>query len=179
VDFPDCYDVGILLDLAVHFTAQAEVDAWGTVVLPVLGEFPTLRVNEVHHYQFTDLTLGLPIQDQYVRYYYWLVGGMGPAVEIFSSFQTNTPSPDLTTAAVVQRVFLARPWTASEVRIRLQNGQVRLDWRLESETSGYRVETKPNLTNTNWMFVAEPSANSWTEPVLSDPSRFFRVFVKP
>jgi len=102
VDFADCIDAGfIVLDLAVHFISQAQVDAHGTLVLPGIGEVPALRVNEVNTYEITDLTLGLPIPTQHFRNYYWLVPGIGKAVHVISEGSATVPPPNLTTAKTV------------------------------------------------------------------------------
>jgi hypothetical protein len=71
VDFPDCVDLGgAFFQLDVHFTSQSEVDAYGAVVLPRLGEVPALRVNEVNTYVVS--LSSLPISTQNFRNYYWL-----------------------------------------------------------------------------------------------------------
>ena len=84
----------------------AVVDAYGTLVLPGIGEVPALRVNEEHTYDTQDTTLGLPLGKQYFRNYYWLVKGVGLAVNIISKADTASVPPDaFKTAATVSRVL--------------------------------------------------------------------------
>lgn len=181
-DWVDLIDAGFgLLEVDVHFTAKAVVDAWGTVVLPGGAECSALRVNEEHHYELTERAFGLRLPDQFSRYYYWLVRGIGPAVEILSPVQSSPPRSDIDTAADVQRVFLVRPWSVSDLRIRLQDGHATLTWRAEADTTGYRVETKPDLTTAEWTILAQPIESFWMESELlaTGPFRFFRVLVRP
>ena len=106
VDFEDIIDLGFIEStISVHFTSRAEVDAFGTLVLPGIGEVPALRVNEVNRYDLTEQTLGLPLPSQYFRSYFWLVKGAGKAVHIVSKPDTTTPPTSFNTAASLQRVF--------------------------------------------------------------------------
>ena len=149
VDFPDCLDVSDLsIQLAVHFTSHSEVDAYGTVVLPGIGEVPALRVNEVNTYVITAITFGFPNPTQIFRNYYWLVRGIGKAVIIGSDSFSSLPPTNLTTAKTFLRVFesntagaylVLRP--VVDLRIRLQSGRAILNCRPETNASGYRVET--------------------------------------
>lgn len=181
VDFEDIIDTGLFqLQVAVHFVAQAQMDAYGTLVLPRIGEVPALRVNELHTYELTDLSLGLPLGTQYIRNYYWLVRGIGKAVDLISEVQTSTPPVQLSTAKTVLRVFEFSSRSATDLHIHLKAGCAILDWQLQTNTSGYRVEMLPNLALTNWQVVAEPTNNSWADVLMpAEPQRFFRVFLKP
>lgn len=180
----DYQDFAVFITFAVHFTAQASVDAYGTLVLPGIGEVPALRVNEVHEYDYIDLTLGFLNYTNYFRDYYWLVPGVGKAVEIISIPSTSGPPPEnLTTAGNMSRVFEASgvqpaPYPVTALCIRLQNGQAMLDWNVETNAFGYQVQAVSNLDTNNWRLVGEPATNAWSEPA-TNTERFFRVFAKP
>jgi hypothetical protein len=188
VDWLDLIDAGFFqLQVAVHFTSQAQADAYGTVVLPGIGEVPALRVNEVNTYEVTDLSLGIPLSTEYFRNYYWLVRGVGKAVHIISNGATTVPPANFTTAKTVLRVFAASNVTdgpslrpVAALRIRAQPQMAILDWLSETNRSGYRVESLDFLGGTNWQVLAEPSGNSWSNALLpAATQRFYRVFSKP
>ncbi len=181
----DFADFAVLIDFEVHFTAQARVDAYGTVALPDLGVLPALRVNEVHEYDYIDLTFGAFNYTNYFRDYYWLAPGVGKAVEIISpGSNTGAPPENFTSAAAMTRVFetgSVQPaaQTVSPLRLHLQDGQAILDWGAGANASGYRVEFASPLAAGNWSMCAEPFLNTWTEPVGTNAQRFYRVFAEP
>jgi hypothetical protein len=188
VDWMGLVDYGIFeSEVAVHFTSQAEVDAYGTVVLPGLGEVPALRINEVNSYERTDVWLGWPLDTQCFRSYYWLVRGVGQAVHIISNAELAVPPANFTTAKYLLRVFAASKVTdgpalrpVAALRIRTRPGMAILDWLSETNRSGYRVESLDFLGATNWQVLAEPVGNAWSNSLPSTPTqRFFRVFSKP
>jgi hypothetical protein len=182
VDFLDCYDYGIIvLEIAVHFISQAQVDAHGTIVLPGLGEVPALRVNELNTYELTDLTLGIPIPTTYFRNYYWLVRGVGKAVHVISAPSTvGPPPPAFSIARTVTRVFEASPRPVENPRIRQQGDQAVLDWLQHTNGSGYRVESRRDVAVGGWEARGQPTNNVWTESLTNgEPRMFFRVFLKP
>jgi hypothetical protein len=182
LDFYDCIDAGFLvIDLAITFTASAEVDAYGTLVLPDIGEVPAVRVNEVHTYDVVDETLGIFDQFYQFRNYYWLVPGIGKAVDLLSNAQATVPPANLSTARSLWRVFQSRPWTACDLRLRIQDTQALLTWRPETETSGYQIEMRPDLSpGSAWQFLTETTGHAYSEPFLPNaPQRLFRVLVKP
>ena len=176
-----------LCDVAVHFTSRSQVDAYGTVVLPGIGEVPALRVNEVNTYVITNFTLPFPPITECFRNYYWLVRGIGSAVHIVSYPESKAPSDDFTEAKTVLRVFAAsrvpdaptlRP--VSALRIRTEPGRFILTWQAETNRSGSRVEGLSLLGTTNWQVLAEPSANSWSNALAPTAlQQFFRVLSKP
>ncbi len=67
------------------FFATAHVDAYGTIVLPGLGERPALRVKEKHNYEASLFFLGtwIPAVSQTNFYYYWLTPKVGVVAEVF------------------------------------------------------------------------------------------------
>ncbi len=184
-DWPAKIDyILFVCDVTVHFTSQAQADAYGTIVLPGLGELPSLRVNELHTWVVTNQTLGI-VTTEYFRNYYWLVRGVGKAVDMISEPDIGPPPADFTTARFILRVFEAskvtdastiRPVTG--LRARAQSGKVILNWVQETNCSGYRVEGLTLLGSTNWQVLAEPAANAWTNPTPANQG-FFRVFSKP
>lgn len=180
--FEDALDLGFaVIPVSVHFTAQAEVDAYGILILPNIGEIPALRVNEVHTWEFEELLLNLPLMTNYTRNCYWLVGGIGKAVDILSLPSQAIPPDKFATASIVLRGFEVRPWPVTNLRIRLQSQQAIFDWRQETNSSGYRIETRREFSaNVPWHLLAEPTNNSWADPLLaSKPQMFFRVFIRP
>jgi len=181
VDWNDCYNLGgFEVALAVHFTSQASVDAYGTVVLPRIGEVPALRVNEVNTYEVTDLDFGIFNSTSHFRNYYWLVRGIGKAVLIISAPSSTVPPPDFTAARTILRVFEASPRPVMNLRIRQQGAEATLDWLRQTNTSGYRVETRETISATNWTWRGESATNVWTEPLTNgETQRFFRVLLKP
>lgn len=188
VDWEDLLDAGFFqIRVAVHFTSRAEVDAYGTIVLPSIGEVPALRVNEVNTYEFQDLSLGLPLPPQIFRNYFFLVRGIGKAVHIVSNGQATVPSENFSPAKTVLRVFEASDVkdrqalrSVTGLRIRVEKSQVLLDWLSDSAASRYRIETVADVAATPWRVLAEPSTNSWSEAIImSDSQKYFRVFAKP
>lgn len=180
----DYQDFAVFIIFAVHFTAQANVDAYGTLVLPGIGEVSALRVNEVHEYDYIDLTLGFLNYTNYFRDYYWLVPGAGKAVEIISNPNSTGPPPaNLTVAHTMSRLFEASgmqpaPYPVASLRIRLEAGQAILNWLAETNVTVYRVDASFQLGAGGWQLVSEPATNAWSEPA-TNAIRFFRVFAKP
>ena len=174
------------VDYAVHFTAQAEVDAFGTLVLPGIGAVPALRVNETLTYEYTDLTYGFLDRTDCFREYYWLVRGIGKALDIISEADYSVPPADFTTASIFLRVFEFSSRPAPDLRVRLLGNTATLDWRPQTNCSGYRVQMLPAFASnnwqisSNWQILAEPATNSWAQAVPpGDTQRFFRVSLKP
>jgi hypothetical protein len=184
VEFGDLLDALFFqVRVAVRFTCQARVDAWGTLVLPGLGEVPALRVNEANRYDFTDMSLGLPIPSQYFRNYYWLTPGIGKAVEIVAAGEGGVPPENFTIAKTVLRVFESASQVAlpvSDLRICLEDGVPNLRWRAGTTAGAYRVETTGNLPAVNWRVLARVNTNAWRSPfAASQKEAWFRVFAEP
>ncbi len=186
VDWMDVLDIGFQLQIAIHFTSEARVDAYGTVLLPEIGEVPALRVNEVNTYQSTDLTFGFPIPDQHFRNFYWLVRGIGKAVHVISPGFTSVPPEDLTTAKTVLRVFEAsdvvvpaEPRAVVGLHIQSQNGLVTLSWEADTNATSYCLETIGDFSE-NWNIRTNLEVNLWSEPMpVAERQRFYRVWIKP
>lgn len=184
VDWQDTIDAGfIVLTVAIHFTNETVVDAYGTVVLPEIGDVPALRLNEVNTYVTTDLTFGIPIDTQIFRNYVWLVPGIGKAVHIISEPKTTTPPEDFATAKTVLRVFESNRYPPIEcqsvknLQIRLKGREVFLSWDKDSAARRYRIDACEQVTGeSSWQLLAELTDSYRFEAVLPDAtSRFFRV----
>ena len=188
-EWEDCYDIGFAVAPAhVRFEAQAEVDAYGILVLAGLGERPALRVNELHTYVTTVyLPLFPPIDlTNCFREYYWLAPGIGKALDIVSAAQPTPPPADFELASVFLRVFEARrprdqpPQPVVDLLARVSKGQLSLNWRTATNGTGYRVETLSSLSSSEWQSLAEPTSNAWSDAWSQGVTqRFYRVFVKP
>jgi hypothetical protein len=172
-------DVGYEIDL----TANATVDAYGTMVLPQIGEVSALRVNQLSCEQrFIGVLL---LQTSYFREYYWLVPGIGKAVHVISASGSSPPGLNFAPAQEVRRMFEASGITnqpmfgpVASLRIRRQSTLAVLDWPRQTNASGYRVEALGNVADTNWQLLSQPATNSWSE-ALTTTQRFYRVWWKP
>ncbi len=178
------------LPVNYHFTANATVDAYGTLVLPTIGGVSALRVHEVHGYEASEPNgdgTSTVIDLHTNQYYYWLVQGLGVAAEVFQ-FGDNVLFPlGLPNTNMVLRVLQTSYFTnqtilgsVSGLRIRLQSGSAHLDWSSFTNASSYRIEAAAALggTNTNWQLLGLPTSNSWSDS-LTATQRFYRVFAKP
>jgi hypothetical protein len=170
--------------VSLHLTASASVDAYGTLVLPQIGEVPALRVNQLNTQQ--DFFFGFPDGDPtYFREYYWLVPGIGIALHIISNSSNSPPILSFAPANEVRRVFESSSVTnqaaltpVGNLHIRLQNGVAILNWTQATNASAYEVEALGALSATNWQSVSLPASNSWSE-ALTTTQRFYRVSIKP
>jgi hypothetical protein len=109
-EWDGCLNGGFAVFLAqVRFEAPAQADAYATVVLPGLGERPTLRVNEEHVRVTTVFPLLMPPVNltHYFREYYWLVPGIGKALDILSESHSDTPPADFDVAGFLFHAFEA------------------------------------------------------------------------
>lgn len=187
VTWEDTFDAGlIILTVEVTFTSEVEVDAYGTILLPEIGEVPALRVHELNTYHLLDPYFGLKIPSQRFRNYYWLVPGIGRAVEIIAGGEEQVPPPHIGLAKTLRRVFEASdlpdpvPIPVSGLRIRVADGQALIDWDPEPGASGYRVESVSEVTDAQWRVLGSPTDTSWIETLLPGHSKgYFRVLVRP
>ena len=154
-------------------TVTASVDAYGTVVLPQIGRVQALRVNELTEEQ--ELFDSVPVATFYIREYFWLVPGIGKAVDIFSSESSTPPPAVFTSADEVRRIFEVSP---AGLQVHLQSGLAILNWLPATDVPGYQVQAIGDLTMTNWQILASPASNSWSEAVTAT-QRFYRVFIRP
>lgn len=185
VDFQDILDLGFMQDnVQIHFTSEAKVDAYGTLVLPSLGEVAALRVNEVNSYQTTDTTLGMPLGTQYFRNYYWLVKGIGKAVQIISEGGTSVPEENFATAKSVLRVFesngLAKPETnvsVSHLTLVIKGTDAFLKWDRKDASASYRIQYMDRLGALDvWKNLSDTTDNFCFDPLNGAGGvRFYRV----
>lgn len=153
VTFDDSIDAGFAqVPVLIEFTSRASVDAWGSVVLPGLGELPAWRVNEVNTYVTTDTALGIPLGTFYVRIYFWLVKGIGKAVHMISKSSSTLPPDDFGLSAYVHRVFessvVQRPPNLDPVanlRATRKGDEIFLSWDRNPSAMTYVVQTAPSL----------------------------------
>jgi len=187
VEFDDLIDSPLgELPVAVHFTATATVDAFGTVVLPSLGERPALRVSELHSYEAQDTLFGLPLGTTHVRNYYWLVKGIGKAVEIISAPGTSKPPENLSQAKTLMRVFESsaasepsQPRPVKHLLISRKGAEVFLAWENESSSSSFQILGTEILGGgSNWIPLAETSKTFWFDSLATfRKARFYKVFL--
>jgi hypothetical protein len=181
------YDTVLSFPVVYDFTASVEVDAYGAVVLPGLGERPALRVRELHDYEASYYFLGtwVPFVSQTNVYYYWLTPQVGVSAQVIL-FGLNTLSPTpLDQTNLFLRLFErsgvtnSASWSpVNDLRIRIEGAQAMLDWGRVTNASAYRVEALGTLATTNWQSLASPTTNWWSEP-LTGTQRFYRVFWNP
>lgn len=186
VTWRDVIDAGfIVLEVAIHFTNETVVDAYGTVVLPEIGEVPALRLNEVNTYVTKDLTFDIPIDAQVVRNYVWLVPGIGKAVHIISEAGLTAPPEDFAMAKTVLRVFecgqcVPPPppceWVRNP-RLRLLGQDWFLTWDRFDWAKAYQIETCTGMSdNLQWELLREVPENYTLEKLAQgEVTRFFRV----
>ena len=162
-------------------TVSATADAFGTVILPKLGSFQALRVNQLT----TTLAFynGQYLYTIYMREYYWLVPGFDKAVHIVSQADYAPIPAIFTSAHEIRRVFATyavsnTPRPVAGLRIKLQQGQATLNWPAATNASAYQVQAMGGLAQTNWQVLASPATNSWSESTTTT-LRFYRVFIEP
>ena len=169
--------------LSTEFTSQAVVDAYGTVILPIIGPVPTLRIDDVDTYTYT--YNGSPYETQIYRNYYWLVRGIGIAAEVCSQPQTTTPPANFTSASINLRVFEASdPKDAlSPVKgltFKLVKGIAAFTWTAATNGTSYRIESADDLAASTWQLFSLPFSNTFSSNIAPlGTQEFFRVFSKP
>jgi hypothetical protein len=170
-----------------YFTADATVDAFGTLVLPGLGSVPALRVHEIHSYIVSDAndpSLVLDINTN--QYYYWLVPGIGVAAQVLLLGNNVLDPTNMPYTNAVQRMFFANYYTNSasssnslppppsgDLSIQQQGGSVVLNWLVMTNAVEYRVDFTFSLP-ANWQTLTYTPATSWTD-LLTSTNRFYRV----
>jgi hypothetical protein len=154
-------------------TITSTADAYGTIVLPEIGSFQALRVNQLTEEE--ELVEGIPVGTYYVREYFWLVPGIGEAVDIVSTDASEPPAANFASAAEIRIVF---PQGVANLRIQLQGDSANLTWPAATTQFGYQLQVIDDLSMTNWQVLASPASNSWLDP-LTNTQRFYRVFIEP
>ena len=162
-------------------TVSVTVDAFGTIILPQLGAFQALRVNQLTTTR--EFISGQLINTFYIREYYWLVPGFDKAVHIVSQADYAPIPAIFTSAHEIRRVFSTNavsntPRPVAGLLIKLQLGQAVFNWLAASNASAYQVQAVGGLAKTNWQVLASPATNSWSESTTTT-QRFYRVFIEP
>lgn len=171
------------IDVFITFTANASVDAHGTLILPKIGPKPAIRVNELRKYE-TLTDIGIPLPTQYFRGYYWLVPGIGKAVDIGSAASGSEPSNTFTTAASVERVFESSlvPLSVRNLKIQRRGEDVFVSWSPEGSGTMFTIAESHSAlaTATEWKVIAETSDTFFFQKVDTDAvTRFFCVSYQP
>jgi hypothetical protein len=168
--------------ISYTFSDTSTVDAQGTLILPNLGAFTALRVHEVHGY--TGLEYGFfTVEIVTNQFYYWLVPGLGVAVQIgvYGNNIVDSETPPFTNS--VERMFYASyfnktnpppsPRITGNLHIQLQSGSAFLAWTITNSTS-YQIQANGSLNSTNWQVLGLTSKTNWTD-ALTATQRFYRV----
>jgi hypothetical protein len=174
------------LPISYAFSDTSTVDAQGTLILPNIGAVQALRVHEVHGY--TGLLDGYyPEEIVTNQYYYWLVPGLGVAVQI-GVYGNNILDPTtMPFTNSVERMFYASYFTntpppsnnptTGNLHVQLQSGLAFLTWTITNSTS-YQVQASGSLNSTNWQVLGLTSNTNWTD-ALTSTQRFYRVVGLP
>ena len=168
------------------FTTTATVDAYGTIILPNLGSLPALRVHEAQDNQI-DL-FGSPLEDGPDDFYYWLVPGLGVAMQILQN-QPDSYGLLGTTNNYVERFFYANyftntpgwvsyPANPGNLRIHLVSGTVHLTWLPFTNCTSYQVQAVNLPVQTNWQLLGSTTVTNWSETI-SPTQRIYRVVGQP
>jgi hypothetical protein len=176
-----------------YFEAFATVDATGSLSLPGIGTVQALRVHEVHSYTISAVTDPPLLFDMHTNdYYYWLVPGVGVAMQVLI-YGNNVLNPsDLLCTNTVQRMYFANYFTNSPVtdppesiptfstnlQISLQGTSVILNWSTFTNRTNYEVEFTKSLSPTSWQSLDTTTGNTWTDST-SFAQGFYRVVGKP
>ena len=182
-DWNDVLDIGIaVLDVTIYFTSQSQVDAYGTILLPGIGEVPALRLNELHSYRTWVPDLNLEIENHYFRNYFWLVPGIGIAAHVLSPASTSILPADFSSSAAISRVFQSnrypqrRPVQNLQIE-RVGNGML-LSWDPNPAAAGYDIEFALRLDNSSWTPLAVSPGRTYVDTAITPPSKFYRVFFR-
>ncbi len=113
------YDMEQVLDVKVELTIDAQVDAWGTVILPTLGPIEALRVNteQTSVIYVWLLDQWFLISTQFIRIYDWVGVDSDIVAEIGSTVSEASMPPDqFTLASIFVRQFEnSNPTAAPEI----------------------------------------------------------------
>jgi hypothetical protein len=169
-----------------QFSDTSIVDAQGTLILPSIGSVQAFRVHEIQGYIGT--LYGTPYETVTNQYYYWLVPGLGVAVQI-TLFGNNTLYPaTLPFTNSVERMYYASYFTnpvlqtnnplPGNLHIQLQSGAAVLNWMPFTNSTSYQVQANGSLTSTNWRVLGLTSSTNWSDS-LTTTQRFYRVVGEP
>lgn len=184
------YDVIIVSN---YFAANATVDAAGSMSLPGIGKVQALRVHEVHSYTISEVSDPPILLDMHTNdYYYWLVPGVGVAVQV-TLYGNNVVYPaDMPYTNTVQRMCFASYFTNSTVsgstnttppistnlQISVQGTSVVLNWNTFTNSTTFEVDFTKSLSPTSWQPLGTTTGNAWTDS-MSYAQGFYRVVGTP
>ena len=176
-----------------YLAASATVDAFGSLSLPGIGTVQALRVHEVHSYTISEVTDPPILFDMHTNdYYYWLVPGVGVAVQVIL-YGNNVLHPvDMPCTNTVQRLYFASYFTNSIVtgsgnsfptfstnlQISLQGTSVVLNWDAFTNSTNYEVDFTTSLSPASWLPLGTTAGNTWTDS-MSYTQGFYRVVGTP
>ena len=170
------------IPVMTYFTANATVDAYGTLKLPFIGTVPAVRVHEVHAYE-SDWVGNGAVDIHTNQYYYWLAPGVGVAAQVFL-YGDNVLNPGfLAQTNEVLRVFAVNYYPnglgpVAHLSLSTRGTNALLKWQWMTNATGYRVDCTPTLENPNWQTVGQPATDSWTNAI-SGNRQFYRVYGLP
>ncbi|MGP8200239.1 MAG: hypothetical protein ACLQU4_12135 [Limisphaerales bacterium] len=189
LSWPTLYSEVILV--SNYFTADATVDAAGSMALPGIGTVQALRVHEVHSYAISEVTdPPIPLDMHTNDYYYWLVPGVGVAAQVFLYGNNVLYPAGMPCTNTVQRMYFANYFTNSIVpgpsnptfqtnlQISLQGTSVVLSWNTFTNSTNYEVDRTRALSPTSWQPLGTTTGNTWTDS-MSYAQGFYRVVGTP
>ena len=175
----------------VTFISNFKVDAWGIVDLPGLGLLDALRVNEE---QSIAVAVDLDgegqfqnIETDYARTYYWLSPGHGIVAQLASVQSTTPPDNNFPLATAFVRMFETNkklsagctdPGPVTDLKIKISNGKVLLQWTKTLCAKQYRVEYSNNPSdNRSWKTLGDLTPDEFMLDTTGsqDRMRFYRV----
>ena len=176
-----------------YFAASATVDAFGSLALPGIGTVQALRVHEVHSYTISIVADPPMLLDMHTNdYYYWLVPGVGVAVQVILYGSNVVYSEEMPCTNTVQRMCFASYFTNSTVtgssnsiptfstnlQISLQGTSVVLNWDAFTNSTNYEVDFTTSLSPASWRSLGTTMGNTWTDS-MSHAQGFYQVVGTP
>ncbi len=162
----------------IAFSENATVDAFGTLVLPGIGPLQALRYTAIDSYDISldGIDFGTEVDTNYV----WLVPGIGFAAEIIQ-YGADPLGGSQPFTNYFQRVFLSPAVSPpSVVSLTLRPGSAILNWDASTNGSGYVVRSATNLSDTNWLPVAQLTNQSLVVPIAAGvKEQFFTITAQP
>lgn len=194
-----------VVPLKITYSATAEADAWGVVILPTpLGFMDCIRVNELvattYEFTFPDLSdpedpLGagagsepIVLGPYYVRNLYWFAKDRGIVVQVTSKQSDSAPPPDqFGTAAQFVRMFETNhpkgsrnPLPVEDLVITPGDGLVLISWSKPLNAATFRVEhTATPWEQGSWQELTTTSQDSVIDDLVHGEDRFYRVVSLP
>lgn len=173
---------GMVIPVNVTLTQEAVADAYGTVLLPGIGEVDALRVNQMVRFLSEVPGIGV-IQDVYSRSFLWYAPRFGLVSMVTAASAEAIPPTDFTAADSVLRLTEAVGfWPGSgdpfiaDATITFLEGAVLLSWDGGPEGTVFRVETLTD-PETGWELLVETTETEIIDPFDEGGRRFYRILV--